>query len=144
MLKLTKKTDYALMALLHMGFVTDQPLVNAKEIAETYQIPVEMMAKILQTLSRGGVIVSENGPKGGYALSRPAERITVAEVIEVIEGPLGITDCMAGPAAACMQADRCTIRTPVEHIQQRISSLLEHMSVAEFHHMTLTPVAGPN
>ena len=144
MLKLTKKTDYALMALLHMGFMTETRLVNAKEIAETYQIPVEMMAKILQTLSRGGVIVSENGPKGGYALSRPAEQISVAEVIGAIEGPIGITDCMLSPTPTCMQADTCTIRTPVEHIQQRISALLEGMSVAEFHHMTLSTVAGPH
>jgi len=138
MLKLTKKTDYALMALLHMGFVTDQPLVNAKEIAETYHIPVEMMAKILQSLSRGGITVSDNGPKGGYALSRSAERISVAEVIGVIEGPIKITDCMLSPSPVCMQADTCTIRTPVEHIQQRISTLLEGMSVAECHHMTLS------
>jgi len=142
-LKLTKKTDYALMALLHMGFMTRQPLVNAKEIAETYHIPVEMMAKILQTLSRGGVIISENGPKGGYALSRAPERISVAEVITAIEGPIGITDCMTSATATCMQADTCTIRTPVEHIQQRISTLLEGMSVAEFHHMAQPTMAGP-
>jgi Rrf2 family protein len=142
-LKLTKKTDYALMALLHMGFMTERPLVNAKEIAETYQIPVEMMAKILQTLSRGGVIISENGPKGGYALSRAPERISVGEVIATIEGPIGITDCMLSATATCMQAETCTIRTPVEHIQQRISQLLDDMSVAEFHHMTQPTLTGP-
>ena len=143
MLKLTKKTDYALMAIHHMGFLAQTPLVNAKEIAETYQIPVEMMAKILQTLSRVGLILSENGPKGGYALARPAERISVAEVITAIEGPIGITDCMLAPQAPCMQADTCTIRTPVEHIQQRINHLLEGMSVAEVHEMSLTTVADP-
>jgi Rrf2 family protein len=132
-LKLTKKTDYALMALHHMGYVTDQALVNAKEIAETYHIPVEMMAKILQTLSREEVIVSVNGPKGGYALSRSPEEISVAEVITAIEGPIGIADCLLEPEAVCMQADTCTIRTPVEHIQERIVALLSGMSVAQLH-----------
>jgi len=144
LLKLTKKTDYALMAIHHMGFLTTGPLVNAKEIAEIYHIPVEMLAKILQTLSRHNLVVSENGPKGGYALARLPEDISVAEVITAIEGPIGIADCMAQATAACMQADTCTIRTPVEHIQQRISALLEAMSVEEVHHMTAQVVAGPS
>jgi len=140
-LKLTKKIDYALMALHHIGFLAEGRLVNAKEIAEIYQIPVEMMAKILQTLSRCGLIVSENGPKGGYALSRPPEDISIAEVIEVIEGPIGIADCVHDTVIPCMQADTCTIRTPVAHIQQRISALLAGMSVAEVHAMSPSPAA---
>jgi len=135
-LKLTKKTDYALMALHHIGYMTDQPLVNAKEIAETYHIPVEMMAKILQVLSRDGLIASVNGPKGGYALSRPPEEISVADVITAIEGQIGVADCMLEMHAPCMQADTCTIRTPVEHIQERIVALLAGLSVAELHQMT--------
>ena len=144
MLKLTKKTDYALMALHHMGFLTERKLVNAKEIAETYHIPVEMMAKILQTLCRDGLITSENGPKGGYALSRGPEAISVAEVIAAVEGPIGITDCIQEPNAPCMQADTCTIRTPVEHIQQRIYGLLDGMSVAEVHQMATVPAIQLN
>ena len=140
-LKLTKKTDYALMALHHMGYMASQPLANAKEIAETYHIPVEMMAKILQTLSRDGIIVSVNGPKGGYALSRPPEAITVAEVIAAIEGPIGIADCMLDLSEPCMQAETCTIRTPVEHIQERIVALLAGMSVAELHNRSVAPLA---
>ena len=136
MLKLTKKTDYALMALHHMGYVSDQPLVNAKEIAETYRIPVEMMAKILQVLSRDGIIDSVNGPKGGYALSRAPERITVAEVVTAIEGQIGVADCLLEMHAPCLQANTCTIRTPVEHIQERIVALLAGLSVAELHRMT--------
>lgn len=141
-LKLTKKTDYALMALHHMGFLADERLVNAKEIAEIYQIPVEMMAKILQTLSREGLIVSENGPKGGYALSRLPKDISVAEVIEVIEGPIGIADCVQDAVTPCLQADTCTIRTPVAHIQARISALLTGMSVAEVHAMSAVPAVS--
>jgi Rrf2 family cysteine metabolism transcriptional repressor len=142
-LKLTKKTDYALMALNHMGYMTDQALVNAKEVAETYHIPVEMMAKILQTLSRDGIILSVNGPKGGYALSRRPEEISVAEVIAAIEGPIGIADCMVALNAPCMQADTCTIRTPVEHIQERIVALLAGMSVAALHERSVAPGRVP-
>ncbi len=143
MLKLTKKVDYALLALHHMGYLSVGPLANAKEIAETYQIPVEMLAKILQTLSRADIIASENGPKGGYALSRLPEHISVAEIIQAVEGPIGIADCVTDGGSPCMQEDTCTIRTPIEQIQQRIRALLSDMSVADMHHQTLTAVVGP-
>ena len=80
MLKISKKADYALMALQHIasvqfGDVTPGRVVNTKEIAEEYNIPLELLAKVLQTLSKNGLIESHNGPKGGYLLGtkRPAD-----------------------------------------------------------------------
>ncbi|HEX7093103.1 MAG TPA: Rrf2 family transcriptional regulator, partial [Nitrospiraceae bacterium] len=98
MLKISKKADYALMALQHIaavqfGDVTPGRVVNTKEIAEEYNIPLELLAKVLQTLAKNALIESHNGPKGGYALARRAHQITIAQILESIEGPLGITDC---------------------------------------------------
>ena len=93
MLKISKKADYALMALQHMACVQfgDTPtgrVVNTKEIAEEYNIPLELLAKVLQALSKNGMIESHNGPKGGYVLARSAREITIAQILESIEGPV--------------------------------------------------------
>src|SRR5215510_5715175 len=98
MLRISKKADYALMALQHIasvqfGDVTPGRVVNTKEIAEEFNIPLELLAKVLQTLAKNGMIDSHNGPKGGYLLARRAHQITIAQILESIEGPLGITDC---------------------------------------------------
>ena len=84
MLKISKKADYALMALQHIATVqfgdgTPRRVVNTKEIAEEYNIPLELLAKVLQTLARHALIESHNGPKGGYVLARRAHQITIAQ-----------------------------------------------------------------
>src|SRR5207245_3019656 len=76
MLKLSKKTDYALMAVQYMSSGGADRVVNTKEIAEEYNIPVELLAKVLQKLGKKGLIVSQNGPKGGYVLAKSDRKST--------------------------------------------------------------------
>src|SRR5437870_7165743 len=89
MLKLSKKTDYALMAVQYMASGGADRVVNTKEIAEEYNIPVELLAKVLQKLGKKGLIVSQNGPKGGYVLAKSSTDISVLSVIQAIEGHIG-------------------------------------------------------
>lgn len=137
MLKFSKKADYGLMALQYMasvqfGDVTRNRIVNTKEIAEEHNIPVELLAKVLQTLAKSGIIESHNGPKGGYLLAREANAITIAQVLEAIEGPLGITDCYHDKdASSCSQLERCNIRTPLLKVQDSIYQLLNSMTVED-------------
>ncbi|MDT7042169.1 Rrf2 family transcriptional regulator [Candidatus Nitronereus thalassa] len=138
MLKFSKKADYALLALQYMASVQGggevQPrVVNTKEIAEEHFMPVELLAKVLQTLARQQIIESHhNGPKGGYVLGREAKDITIAQVLEAIEGPLGITDCYhEKDQSSCDQMDRCNIRTPLLKIQESIYALLNGMSIED-------------
>jgi Rrf2 family protein len=137
MLKLSKKADYALMALQHIasvqfGDVTPGRVVNTKEIAEEYNIPLELLAKVLQTLSKSGMIESHNGPKGGYLLARSAEQITIAQILESIEGPLGLTDCSHEKSGeVCMQREHCNIRTPLLKIQDSIYQLLNSLTLQD-------------
>jgi Rrf2 family protein len=77
MLKLSKKVDYGLIAISHIAHREDDRNISAKQIAEQYDIPVELLAKILQRLAKGGLIMSQNGPKGGYILARDPAHITV-------------------------------------------------------------------
>ncbi len=136
MLKFSKKADYGLMALQYIasvqfGDVTRARIVNTKEIAEEYHIPVELLAKVLQTLAKHGLIESQNGPKGGYLLARNASAITIGQVLEAIEGPLGITECYHDKDAACLQHERCNIRTPLLKVQDSIYQLLNSMTVED-------------
>jgi Rrf2 family protein len=137
MLKISKKADYALMALQHIasvqfGDVTPGRVVNTKEIAEEYNIPLELLAKVLQVLSKTGLIESHNGPKGGYVLARNAREITIAQIIESIEGPLAITDCShEKDGDFCMQREHCNIRTPLLKIQDSIYQLLNNMTLGD-------------
>lgn len=138
MLKFSKKAEYALLALQYMALVqsraeSNQCIVNTKEIAEEHHIPVELLAKVLQTLGRNHIIESyHNGPKGGYALRQDPSCITIAHVLEAVEGPLGITDCQhENYTFSCDQMDRCNIRTPMLKIQESIYQLLNGMSIQD-------------
>ena len=138
MFKFSKKADYALLALQYMALVQNGAdvqvrVVNTKEIAEEHFMPVELLAKVLQTLARHQIIESHhNGPKGGYVLGRAPKDITIAQVLEVIEGPLGITDCYHEKEdSSCEQMDRCNIRTPLLKIQESIYQLLNGMSIED-------------
>src|SRR5207244_5221068 len=82
-------------------------VVNTKEIAEEYNIPVELLAKVLQKLGKKGLIVSQNGPKGGYVLAKSSTDISVLSVIQAIEGHIGITECYHNEDSSCMQMPRC-------------------------------------
>jgi len=136
MLRLSKKADYGLMALQYLASVqttgTSVRVVNTKEIAEEYNIPLELLAKVLQTLAKQGLVVGHNGPKGGYLLAREASAITVAQVLEAIEGRVAITECYyEKPGSSCLQQEHCNIRTPLLKVQDSIYQLLNSMTVED-------------
>ena len=119
MLRLSKKTDYALMAMKHLALLGDRGSSSAREIAEQYDIPVELMAKVLQRLARKGLLASHQGTRGGYELARPSATISVADVIQAVDGPLTVTACSADDHA-CGQYSKCNVRDPLWRIKDRI------------------------
>jgi Rrf2 family protein len=129
MLRFTKRADYGLMAIHYIAIHEDGGAVSTKRIAEEFSIPPELLAKILQRLARERLIVSQNGPKGGYALARRPSEITVGDVVRALEGPINIVSCMED--SDCPQMERCTLRRPVQKIQVAISQMLDTMSLAE-------------
>jgi len=129
MLRFTKRADYGLMAI-HYIAISDEPgAVSAKRIAEEFGIPPELLAKILQRLAKRQLIVSQNGPKGGYVLTRHPSDISVGEVVRALEGPINIVSCL--DHGGCPQEPRCNLRRPVQKLQTAISQLLDTMSLAE-------------
>ncbi len=129
MLRFTKRADYGLMAIHYIAVHDDLGAVSAKRIAEEFSIPQELMAKILQRLAKERLIVSHNGPKGGYVLTRRPAEISVGEVIRALEGPINIVSCMEDDS--CAQIERCSLRRPVTKLQLAITTLLDTMSLAE-------------
>src|SRR5499427_3828579 len=130
MLKLTKKADYGLMAMKHLAEHAHQGACSAKDVAESYGIPPEVLAKILQRLAKAGLLHSQHGINGGYTLARAANEISAYEVIQAIDGPLFITSCIT-VRGECDQTERCTIREPLRKVNQSIEDVLKNIKIAE-------------
>ena len=147
MLRLTKKADYGLMALKYLAEQTalratqaapaltsaSRPAVlafSAKDIAEAYHIPPQLLAKILQTLAKAGLLVSHAGTNGGYALARSATEITAFEVIRAIDGPLFITSCIT-IHGTCDLDSHCTIKEPLRKVSDSIKDLLNGIRISD-------------
>ena len=131
MLRLSKKADYALMAMKHLATRQDAAAsCSAREIAEAYEIPLELLAKVLQRLVRARLLVSVQGTRGGYRLGRTAASIPVADVIQAVDGPVTVTACSPDDHR-CEQYSKCSIRDPLWKIRGRILEALTTVSVAE-------------
>jgi Rrf2 family protein len=127
MLKLTKKADYGLIAMRHLARHADLGACSAKDLAEMYSIPQEALAKILQRLTREGLLISQYGTNGGYSLARDPRQISAFEVIRAIEGPLFITSCSVDND--CEQSDYCTIREPLRKVSRSIEEVLQKVTI---------------
>ena len=130
MLRLSKKADYALMAMKHLATRQDAASCSAREIAEAYEIPPELLAKVLQRLVRSRLLVSVQGTRGGYRLGRTPSTIPVADVIQAVDGPLTVTAC-SDEDHNCEQYSKCSIRDPLWKIRGRIVEALATVSVAD-------------
>jgi len=146
MLRLTKKADYGLMALKYLAEQAElrhaahsnkdaaqndkNNAQSAKDIAEAYHIPPQLLAKILQTLAKAGLLVSHAGTNGGYSLARAAKDISAFQVIRAIDGPLFITSCIT-IHGTCDLAGHCTIKEPLRKVNDSIKDLLSDISIAD-------------
>ncbi|MDP2318737.1 MAG: Rrf2 family transcriptional regulator [Acidobacteriota bacterium] len=131
MLRLSKKSDYALLAMKHLATRPDgSGSSSAREISESYDIPLELLAKVLQRMVRARLLVSVQGTRGGYRLGRPAATISVADVIQSVDGPVTVTAC-SDDDHTCDQYTKCNIRDPLWKIKNRILDALNTVSVAE-------------
>ena len=130
MLKLTKKADYGLMALKFLAEHPETPALSAKDVADAYGIPAQLLAKILQLLTKNGLLRSHAGMNGGYELARDARQISAYEVILAIDGPFFITSCTRG-AKACELTPSCTIKEPLARVNDTIAGVLKSISIQD-------------
>ena len=130
MLRLSKKADYALIAMKHLAQNAGAPSTSAREIAEQYDIPIELLAKVLQRLVRTGLLASTQGTRGGYTLSRAPKLISLVDVIQAIDGPFTVTACSTDNND-CEQYSKCSVRDPLWQIRERIIAALGTVTLSE-------------
>lgn len=129
MLKLTKKADYGLIALKHLA-VKGQESASAKEIADTYGVPLPLLSKILQRLGKAGFLRSEHGTNGGYRLAKDPRQITALEVIRTIDGPIVLTACFT-EHGFCTHTEKCIVREPLRKVHEGILRLLAGITISD-------------
>ncbi|MEZ6189305.1 MAG: Rrf2 family transcriptional regulator [Planctomycetota bacterium] len=131
-LQLTKRLDYALIALTHLA-VHPEERVSARELAELYSMPITLLANVLKALARGGVLASTRGTKGGYQLAEAPAALPVGRIVELIEGPLRLAECIGHDHedAGCCVSDTCPVKRSVFKLHVRIRDVLYGMTVAE-------------
>jgi len=130
MLKLTKKADYGLMALKFLAEHPESQALSAKDVADAYGIPAQLLAKILQRLTKTGLLRSHAGINGGYVLAREPRSISAYEVILAIDGPFFITSCTKG-AHGCELTPSCTIKEPLARVNETIAGVLKSISIQD-------------
>ena len=129
MLKITRKVEYALIALRHMQLKQSDKLTSTKEIATRYGVPQQLLAKTLQHMARDGIIEAVQGPTGGYRVATNLDQISMKDFFEKLEGPLGMMDCYFD--SDCIQMGACNIRVPIQRINDNMRNLFSQMSVQE-------------
>jgi FeS assembly SUF system regulator len=129
MLRMSKLTDYGTVVMTYLAREPER-LHAASEIAAQVHVAVPTVSKILKSLAHTGLVVSHRGAKGGYSLARPAGKISMAEVIDALEGPIALTECSSSEGL-CVQETSCSIRTNWQKINNVIREALGDVSLAE-------------
>jgi Rrf2 family protein len=144
MLKLTKRTEYGLIALTHLAQMPGE-VVPAREIGDSFPIPRRLLAEVLKDLCRVNLIDSTRGAHGGYALSRSAKEISLAEIVSALEGAPTVSGCGDGDLLAgetpCEVRPICPIRSPLERIRERIWQIMLTTSLATLAQPNEPPVS---
>ncbi|CAK0751646.1 BadM/Rrf2 family transcriptional regulator [Azospirillaceae bacterium] len=133
MIKLTKLADYAVILMSEMARRPEDlhAFHTAPQLAERTGISVPTVAKVLKTLARTTLLESQRGAAGGYCLERPPERISIAEIITALDGPIAIMDCVKTSEASCYAQESCGMRGHWEKINLAVRGVLETVSLAD-------------
>jgi Rrf2 family protein len=133
-MKLSLRGEYALRALIVLGLNYGDSVVRIRSISEQQNIPKRFLEQILNDLKSAGVVESRRGVAGGYRLSKPPERISLAQVVRHIEGPLAPVGCVSEKfysRCSCPDENKCGIRSVMKELRDAIVKILEGVSVAE-------------
>lgn len=134
MLRVSKLTDYATVVMTVLAGVAAargaDAVISAQDLAERARLELPTVSKLLKQLAHAGLVASSRGVNGGYRLARAAERITIAEVVTAMEGPIGMTECSAR-AGSCGHEPHCGVRVNWQRINHAIAQALASVSVAD-------------
>jgi Rrf2 family protein len=128
-LRISRKIDYAIRAMIHLASIPEGTVVPFREIGKQMSVPEDFLAKILKTLVDQGIVRSTRGPHGGYRLARPAESISVLEIIEAAEGPIAVNVCLDDDDA-CSRQPICSMSAVWREGQERMLDVFRRTSLA--------------
>lgn len=132
MLRITKLTDYAIVVLSTMIDPQGQTAAAAaRDVADRSKIPQPTVSKVLKLLARSGLVVSERGKHGGYRLARPPAEITVAQIIDAVEGPIAVTECSTHNERGCELEGRCPMEDNWIRINVAIQKALADITLSD-------------
>lgn len=131
MLRIGKITDYGIVVASRLAGATASASHSVRDIAIMTAVPQPTVSKVLKQLARAGIVTSARGAHGGYRLSRPAEQISVVQVIEALEGPIAVTECSGETRGVCSHEARCGVRANWERINQAVYQALSGISLAD-------------
>jgi FeS assembly SUF system regulator len=129
MLRMSKLTDYGTMVLAQLA-TSPSGLASAGQVADATRIAQPTVSKLLKALAKAGLVVSERGALGGYALARPPEQISAADIIDALEGPVAITECSAS-GSACDLEKFCRVGNAWQIINHSIRNALRQVSLTD-------------
>jgi len=132
MLRVSKLTDYATVVMTCLAGDGDG-VVSAQALAERARLEVPTVSKLLKQLAQAGLVASTRGINGGYRLARAAERITIADIVTAMEGPIGMTECSAH-SGMCDLESHCGVRVNWQRINQAIAGALSNVTLADMLH----------
>ena len=137
MIRMSKETDYGIVLLTHFAGVSNEKVFSARELAEATQVPLPMVSKVLKALTRAGLLISQRGPRGGYALAKRPSEITIVDVVTAMEGTVALTECLDQPGD-CRHETTCHVRENWELINEKVLTALRDITIAEM----CAPVTG--
>jgi Rrf2 family nitric oxide-sensitive transcriptional repressor len=130
MVKLSRKTEYALIALKHLSQKNQDDLTSAKEISTIYGAPFDVVSRVLQILNQGGIVKSIQGVQGGYHLVKNLSDVTFHDLIGIIEGPLALVKCIHDNDS-CELSKSCNIMSPVALLNDKINDFYKTIKISD-------------
>ena len=130
MIRLTNLADYAVVVMTAAARIADCK-VSAARIADTTAIPAPTVAKLMGTLARAGLLTASRGVAGGFCLARPAADISVAEIVEAVDGPIALTNCQTGDVHDCTITGSCSVRGHWGPINRAVRAALDAVTLAD-------------
>ncbi|MEM8885933.1 MAG: SUF system Fe-S cluster assembly regulator [Planctomycetota bacterium] len=131
MLRITRQADYGIVLMTLFGGKNETAVLSAREMAEGSNLPLPTVSKILKCLTRGGVLKSTRGVKGGYSLARASNEISITNIIEAVEGPIAITDCLDEQSKDCLIQDTCPCKQNWNRINEAVRSALSGVRLSD-------------
>jgi Rrf2 family protein len=131
--KMNRKIEYSLMALKHMSGKTTGALTTAKEVSENYRTPFDATARVMQVMAQRGLLKSEQGAFGGYQITKDLGKVTLNDLIDIIQGPTSITKCVVHNSEdkACEIQKSCNIIAPVSNLNQRLTDFYKSVTIED-------------